>query len=439
MSEPNCLLRAARERRPSPSAPGEPASRAEVAEAVNAWLWETTGKRHALDAHYLAKLERGVARWPNAAYRSGLRHVLGVDTDVELGFWRPRRRLPTAADSGRLELKKTLSTGLNGIDLGVSPVEFVDRITVETPAPLRVGHTEVQQVRAATRTLAAAENLNGGGLLAEAGTLQLRWAARLLAAQVDQRSRAALFESVGNLAGVVAFSAFDMSDHGAATRCFQFALWCSEQADSWELRAATLADMARQAVYVDDLDSALTLIEHAQVRADRLSATGRTVVSVVRARLLALLGRHTEARAEVDQADAHFADRDPATDPPWLTYYDEAEHAGSTARALIPLAVLRNDPGEAAERLSKAISLHTDAYPRSRAFSRARLATLIMTTGDPQEAVVLSQQALRSAADLHSRRVTDELRSIGAAAKRHAAIPEVADLTHELLLTTGRS
>jgi hypothetical protein len=59
MHRPNTLLRAARERLPSAVAPGEHASRVEVADAVNRWLWETTGRRHALDAHYLAKLERG--------------------------------------------------------------------------------------------------------------------------------------------------------------------------------------------------------------------------------------------------------------------------------------------------------------------------------------------------------------------------------------------
>lgn len=98
MSEPNDLLRGARHRLPSPGAPGEHASRAEVAEAVNAWLWRTTGKQYALDAHYLAKLERGVARWPNAAYRSGLRHVLGATDDTALGFHPPRR-----SESGRTE------------------------------------------------------------------------------------------------------------------------------------------------------------------------------------------------------------------------------------------------------------------------------------------------------------------------------------------------
>jgi len=68
-------------------------SRRELAEAVNAWLWETTRQRYELDAHTLARYERGAVRWPGAAYRSGLRHVLGTARDAELGFW-PARQHP---------------------------------------------------------------------------------------------------------------------------------------------------------------------------------------------------------------------------------------------------------------------------------------------------------------------------------------------------------
>jgi hypothetical protein len=96
--------------------------------------------------------------------------------------------------------------------------------------------------------------------------------------------------------------------------------------------------MSRKAVYLGDVDEALSLIEFAQVRADRVSATGQAMMAAIRARLLALLDRHEEARAEVDRADHRFADRDPAADPPWLCHYDHAEHQGSTGRALIPVA-----------------------------------------------------------------------------------------------------
>ncbi len=68
-------------------------SRRELAEAVNAWLWETTRQRYELDAHTLARYERGAVCWPGAAHRSGLRHVLGTARDAELGFW-PARQHP---------------------------------------------------------------------------------------------------------------------------------------------------------------------------------------------------------------------------------------------------------------------------------------------------------------------------------------------------------
>jgi len=89
--EPNDDLRCARERTPSRLYAGEAMSRRELAEAVNAWLWATTGKLHELDARVIARYERGAVRWPGAHYRAALRHVLGTRTDAALGF-RPSTR-----------------------------------------------------------------------------------------------------------------------------------------------------------------------------------------------------------------------------------------------------------------------------------------------------------------------------------------------------------
>ncbi|WNV90241.1 helix-turn-helix transcriptional regulator [Umezawaea sp. Da 62-37] len=315
------------------------------------------------------------------------------------------------------------------VDMGSDPARFLEPLTLLVQPPRRVGWAEVGQIKLMTATLAASENLYGGGMAGEAGAAHLRWASRLLGAQAGTAVEAGLFEAVGNLAGVVAFSAFDVSNHDAAARCFRFGLWCAEQGGSWELRAATLADMARQAIYLGDLDGALSLIEFAQVRADRLTATARAMIGVVRARLLAMVNRHDEARAEVERADQHFAQQQAETDPPWLVYYDEAEHAGSSARALTPLAVANKQPGDAGERLTTAIALHSDAYPRSRTFSRARLATLHMTVGDPREAVDIGRQAVFDAAILNSRRMDDELTKLVRACDRHRSIPDVAEFS----------
>jgi hypothetical protein len=86
VGEPNDALRAARERLPSRRAPGESLSRPELAEAISAWLWHNTGKRYDLDHHLIGKWERGVVARPISPYRAALRAVLGVGSDVELGF-----------------------------------------------------------------------------------------------------------------------------------------------------------------------------------------------------------------------------------------------------------------------------------------------------------------------------------------------------------------
>ena len=88
MTEPNNKLRAAREATASPAIAGEPMSRSELAEAVNAYLWQTcANKQHGLlNATAIARYERGEVRWPTAPYRAALRSVLDVSTDAELGF-----------------------------------------------------------------------------------------------------------------------------------------------------------------------------------------------------------------------------------------------------------------------------------------------------------------------------------------------------------------
>lgn len=280
--------------------------------------------------------------------------------------------------------------------------------------------------------MALSENLFGGGLSCEAAIAQLQWAGKLLDGSAADDVRRATYEAVGNLAGVVAFSAFDIAAFDAADRCFHFALWCAEQGGSWALRANTLAELSRKAVYLGDVDEGMTLIEFAQVRADRLSATARAMLSTLRARLLALTERYDEARAEIEQADAHFAERNPAADPPWLCYYDEAEHQGSTGRAMIPLARTTGQLDLAVPRLEAAVRLHEARYPRSRTFSRTRLASLLMTTGYAKDALPIARQAITDAGPLRSKRLIGELQALAKVAETHARSSDVQELRHDI-------
>jgi hypothetical protein len=87
----NQKFRAVRERTASPTRLAECVSRQELAELVNAYVWNRFQVKVELDANYLGKLERGVVGWPSAMYREALRAILGVSDDAVLGFVSHRR------------------------------------------------------------------------------------------------------------------------------------------------------------------------------------------------------------------------------------------------------------------------------------------------------------------------------------------------------------
>ncbi len=405
--------------------------RAELAEAVNDYLWRTHHERRELDARTIARYERGVVRWPNEHYREAFRAVLGA-TDNELGFIPSRQRREDAQHPDN-----TLAVNLfSPFDPGVVPTTYLGLSTPDDKPIGRVGWSEVEQVQAATWEAASTENMHGGGSASAAAGAQLSRFVRLLDGQAAPTMRRALLEAVGNLSGVAGYAAFDIGDYPVAERRFRLALWCADNAGSWELRASTLADMARKMAYVGNTDGALSLIELAQVRSDRLSATARAMLAALRAQFLAAAGRIDEALSEVARSDEHFADRMPATDAPWLCYYDTAEHLGSTGKALIPVAKARKRIELAAPRIREAVALQGTDYPRSRTFSLTRLATLTMQLDDPREAAAIGLQATQQATAFRSQRIQNELRTLAAAAAPRRRMTEVAELRYAIASST---
>ena len=303
--------------------------------------------------------------------------------------------------------------------------------------PAEVRQSDIDQVRASARLFTNWDHTYGGGVVREAVTAQLRWSAELLEAKCPKSMRAELFAAVGALSGVCGFMAFDAYAHDDARRMFTFGLTCAEEADDWHLRAKLLSNLARQAIWCGDPDAGLTHTELALVRTDRLTATELAMLHTARARALGKLGRVQETFSAVGQADDAFAQTCAAEDPPWMAYYDQAQHHGDTAHALFDLAI-HDVPGtEAAERLSAAVKGHTDAYARSRAISGTKLASLIMATGDPREASAAGQRAIDDAGRLRSRRAADDLRELRRFAGRHVSLPEVADLRERVAQLVG--
>lgn len=460
MREPNEHLRLARESTPSADVPGTAMSRQELADRVNAYLFDHTGRPHELDDNYIGKLERGIIRWPQATYREALRAVLGVPADRDLGFVNTRRlrsapvvRLaappvgpglgnalpppPAPAPVGgepdvkRDEFLRAAFVGVGG--LLASPSTLLDLLAPLRPsdAPKRVGRGEIEQVRGAAELLVSWGHSHGGAGVREAANAQLRWFSQLLSAQATPAVRVELHEAVGLLGHATAHMAFDACAYDDARQIFTFALACSEEVGSWHLRAKVLSSLSRQEIWRGEPDLGLTYAELALVRSDRLTATEKAMLHTARARALAKLGRYQDTLRAVGQADEAFAHTDPAGDPPWMGYYDAAQHAGDTGHALFDLTA-RGHRTEAAARLRTAVDGHTAGYVRSRAMSQTKLASLTMAVGDPDEAARIGLAAVSDAGRLHSRRAAMDLAELGTYAARHAGVPEVAELRHRL-------
>ncbi len=431
----NDQLRAARERTASPSHPGEGLSRQELGELVNEYLWENQRKQVELDANYIGKLERGDIRWPSSLYREALRSVLNVSSDAALGLVNPRRRVvqrPVDLDRKQF-LRGAALLGAGAMSL--PPIAAMLEGGEPTPVPARVSAQDVEQIHTAARVFATWDHTYGGGLSREAVQAQLRWSAGLLDSTAPEKLRAPLLSAIGYLAHTCAFMAFDAYAHDDAQRTFGYALACAEEAGDWHLRAKILSSMARQAIWIGKPDDGLTLAEYALVRADRLSATERAMLHVAHARALAKMGRVGETLTAVGAADDEFARRDPASDAPWMAYYDGAQHAGDSGHALFDLAMIGRSREEARARLAAAVAGHGPAYARSRAIARTKLASLTMVAGDPIEAASIGAEGLEIAGTLRSRRAADDLRELARYASRHPKVAAVIELRQRIRKT----
>ncbi|EDY53340.1 NsdA, partial [Streptomyces clavuligerus] len=242
-----------------------------------------------------------------------------------------------------------------------------------------------------------------------------------------------LYTAVGRLAIAIGASAFDAYDHPTATRLLTFGTRCAEEADNWHLRAVSLNWLARQAIWCGAPDEGLTHAEHGLVRADRLTPREQAMLHNARARAHAKMGHHQDTLAAIGTSDEIFARARPGEDGPWMKYYDEAQHHGDTGHAYFDIALTTpRAVHPAAARLHTAVQRHTDAYVRSRALSGTKLATLLMTAGDPQHATATANRALDEAGRLHSRRAIDDMRALGRSTHPHRHQPDVARLRERI-------
>lgn len=453
VTEYNALLRAARERLPSRAAPGEHLTRAELADAVNAWLWEATRLRYELDDHLIGKWERGAVRWPIAPYRSALRAVLGVGTDAELGFRAPtRRRAATSPplDDGRwtrgtivadaatatewdvLNRRDAVrgAVALGGAGL-VGPLARWLEPLVDGPLSARNGAFAVAEVDAIEHVVAVFRGWRspGSGLGRTAVVGQLSDVAERLDGAPADALTDRVFLAGAELAKIAGSMAFDGGLHRVAQQHYVTAARMAKASGCLSFGAVALAALARQSFDLGSADDGLEIVHMAQ-RGTGDSATPalRSMLATREAWGHAQRGAVHAFRRAVDVAEQSHSEVDAGHEPRWLRGLDSAELAGTIGARYRELA--RHDARQAhhaVDYLNRALTLRGADKGRNRAFDLVALARVHLMTDEPDHAAATVVRAFPMLDGQRPGRLARKLTDWTRESARYGAIPSVRE------------
>ncbi len=463
MPDPNVPLRAARERTPSRIAPGECLSRADLAEAVNAYLWQATGRRYELDAHHVAKWERGAVRFPIAPYRAALRAVLRVASDAALGFTDPRRvstgGREVALPDGRWRLDGILGSAeeltrfelLNRRDLPRSAT--VGGAALLAPLngwleplagwPSRAGAVfSVAEVDAMERVVEVFRGWRSmrSGLARGAVAGQLADVTERLRDAPDDPHTRRVFLAAAELAKIAGAMAFDSGTGAAAQRYYLLAVQMAKAAGEDLFAAVSLAALARQSFDMQRPADGLELVQLAQLGARTVATPGlRALLATREAWGHAQQGSTYAFHRAVGSAEEAFAARNPGDEPRWTSGLDDAELAGVIGARFRDLAAYHQGQAkQAATYIGRALTLRDASRTRNRAFDLIGLARVELITREPEHASTLVRQALPLIDTRQPGRLARKLGDWHREAEPFAAVPAVRDTRDELteLITT---
>jgi len=247
--------------------------------------------------------------------------------------------------------------------------------------------------------------------------------------------RREIFGAAAEVAQLLGWSAYDAGRHGAAQRYFMQGLRLAREAEDPVLGGRLLSNLSHQANYLGRYNEAFQFARAAQTGAvGRVTATVGAMFLAMEARALASSGDSRMCAQVLHRAEQAFAQRDPAKDPPWISYFDALELAGEAAHCFRELEQPRETQLFAAQAIDP-----INTPPRTRAFISLVTAAGAFKAGNLDEALSLATDAMGLTGSLQSSRyiryLTDFHRCL---AERHTADPAVRQFTELLTKTYPR-
>ena len=201
--------------------------------------------------------------------------------------------------------------------------------------------------------------------------------------------RREIFGAAAEVAQLLGWSAYDAGRHGAAQRYFMQGLRLAREAEDPVLGGRLLSNLSHQANYLGRYNEALQFARAAQTGAvGRVTATVNAMFLAMEARALASSGDSRMCAQVLHRAEQAFAQRDPAKDPAWISYFDALELAGEAAHCFRELGQPRETQMFAAQAIDP-----VNTPPRTRAFISMVTAAGAYRAGNLDEALSLATEA----------------------------------------------
>jgi tetratricopeptide (TPR) repeat protein len=223
---------------------------------------------------------------------------------------------------------------------------------------------------------------------------------------------------------------YDMGSHGLAQRYFIQALRLAQAGDDVLLAGSILDAMSHQATFLGRFGEAANLARAAGVgTGHQATATLRAHFAAMEARSLAAAGDCLASERALTQAVHLFEIRHPDDDPPWISYFDEAELSAELAHSYRDLGRAEQAESHAQRALEQA-----GTCPRSDFFVMMVLAAAQLRRRDVDEACDTARRALTIGAAVKSARTVEYLRQF----RRELAPYESAAAVLALSMDSGQ-
>ncbi len=378
------------------------------------------------DEKRVSRWERGEVTWPSAAYRRVLMALLEMPVE-EMGFippWqetaaqgRSNGTLEAAVDAEggddpvkRRELLR--ASALASAALVTSDLAWPDSSAAAESAPsgLRVRMSDVERVRATTRTFDELDHKYGGGEVRASVVQYLNGTVvPMLHGSYPDDVERELFNAAAVLTELVGWMTYDIGDHRAARHYFERALDLCNAVQDRAYAGFVLSSMSHQALYLGHGREAVELAHAAQHRAAGAApALVMAECHMMEARGHALIGDYRACVDALRKATQAFESADPACQPQWMGTFDEAvfaTHVGTCFRDL-------RRPQEALRFTEQAVAKHHPAQTRRRVYGNVVLATIAVQQGNLDAACALGAEATQLASKIASRRSIEHVRDL---------------------------